>query len=44
MDMMYRKIAKWFECIATVRAASELARQGYHREAKKLLTQLASED
>jgi hypothetical protein len=34
---MYRKIVKWFEMIGTARAAAELIRQGYHKEAKKLM-------
>jgi hypothetical protein len=37
---MFSKIVKWFEHIGTIRAASELARQGYHKEAKRLMTNL----
>tara|TARA_B100000886_G_C20318060_1_gene446877 strand:+ start:419 stop:592 length:174 start_codon:yes stop_codon:yes gene_type:complete len=33
------KIIKYCETLGTYRAASELARQGFHKEAKALLTQ-----
>ena len=35
---MFTKIIAWFERIGTARAAAELARQGYHKEAKRLMT------
>lgn len=33
------KIIKYCETVGTYRAASELARQGFHKEAKALMTQ-----
>lgn len=37
---MFERIISWFERIGTARAASELARQGYYKEAKKLMMDL----
>lgn len=34
---MFRKIYKWFERLGAMRAAAELARQGYHEQAKQLI-------
>lgn len=37
---MLRKIYKWFERLGAMRAAAELARQGYHKQAKQLILRL----
>ena len=34
---MYKRLVAWFEHIGRMRAASELARQGYHQQAKRLM-------
>jgi len=34
---MYKRLVAWFEHIGRMRAASELARQGYHKQAKRLM-------
>ena len=34
---MFKKFMIWFEHIGRMRAASELARQGYHKQAKSLM-------
>lgn len=34
---MFSKLVLWFEHIGRMRAASELARQGYHQQAKRLM-------
>ena len=34
---MYKRLVSWFEHIGRMRAASELARQGYYKEAKRLM-------
>ena len=34
---MFKKLVIWFEHIGRMRAASELARQGYHKQAKRLM-------
>ena len=34
---MCKRIVSWFEHIGRYRAATELARQGYHKEAKHLM-------
>lgn len=34
---MFKRLVSWFEHIGRVRAASELARQGYHQQAKRLM-------
>ena len=39
---MFKSIIDLFERVGTARAAAELARMGYHKEAKKLMTGLQS--
>lgn len=34
---MFNRLVVWFEHIGRMRAASELARQGYHQQAKSLM-------
>ena len=34
---MVKRLVSWFEHIGRMRAASELARQGYYKEAKRLM-------
>ena len=34
---MIKRLVLWFEHIGRMRAASELARQGYHQQAKRLM-------
>jgi len=34
---MFKRLVVWFEHIGRMRAASELARQGYHQQAKRLM-------
>jgi hypothetical protein len=34
---MLDNLIKWFETIGTLRAAAELERLGYHKEAKRLM-------
>lgn len=34
---MFTRIIKMFERVGAARAAAELARQGYHEEAKKIM-------
>ena len=36
---MYKRLVSWFEHIGRYRAATELARQGYHKETKHLMWQ-----
>jgi hypothetical protein len=42
MDIMFKRIIRIFERVAAARAASELARQGYHEQAKRIMAELNS--
>jgi hypothetical protein len=41
---MWKKFINWFELMGTMRAASELARQGFHQEAKSLMCGIKTQE